>query len=385
MSEKRYRYTGKERDEETGFQYHSARYLAPWLGRWTSADPAGLVDDTSRFSYAAGMPVVLTDPNGRQSLGPTRDRANQEAAAKQRRAPGEAERLKWEDALKRHDLKAIAELRQSPTCSTAKLPSGADTPKPPPVSPKVATVDIARPQKRVMTAEDYNKILQKSREQPFYGLGVSGAAALGQEDPDKIDQAGDFATAVGAVGSMARLTQLEMKARAERSAYKDGEAAPSPELKATTVTPEGKSRVSPSERPIVTLDSGSSKIVISELPGERGIIVPRRLTVDEMAALQREFGREFALVYRTGAGRNGGGGTYWLYSGATNSVKTDVGSNIRLIYHTHPKEGEYGPSPEDVDFINHLRNKGSPQNVSRVIEHDGSVIRFGTPRIKKPK
>ncbi len=26
---KRYRFTGKERDEETGFSYHGARYLAP--------------------------------------------------------------------------------------------------------------------------------------------------------------------------------------------------------------------------------------------------------------------------------------------------------------------------------------------------------------------
>jgi uncharacterized protein RhaS with RHS repeats len=29
---KRYRYTGKERDEETGFTYHGARYYAGWLG-----------------------------------------------------------------------------------------------------------------------------------------------------------------------------------------------------------------------------------------------------------------------------------------------------------------------------------------------------------------
>lgn len=37
-SAKRYRYTGKERDEESGLYYHGARYYAPWLGRWSSAD-----------------------------------------------------------------------------------------------------------------------------------------------------------------------------------------------------------------------------------------------------------------------------------------------------------------------------------------------------------
>ena len=38
-SPKRYRYTGQERDEETGFYYNGARYYVPWLGRWTAPDP----------------------------------------------------------------------------------------------------------------------------------------------------------------------------------------------------------------------------------------------------------------------------------------------------------------------------------------------------------
>src|SRR5260370_23317348 len=42
FSLKPYRYLGKERDEETGFNYHGARYYAGGLGRWTSADPARL-------------------------------------------------------------------------------------------------------------------------------------------------------------------------------------------------------------------------------------------------------------------------------------------------------------------------------------------------------
>jgi RHS repeat-associated protein len=36
---KRYRFTGMERDEESGLGYHGARYYAPWLGRWLSCDP----------------------------------------------------------------------------------------------------------------------------------------------------------------------------------------------------------------------------------------------------------------------------------------------------------------------------------------------------------
>ena len=61
---KRYRFTGKERDEETGLDYHGARYYAPWLGRWSSADPKGMVDGPNLYRYARDNPVVLTDPGG---------------------------------------------------------------------------------------------------------------------------------------------------------------------------------------------------------------------------------------------------------------------------------------------------------------------------------
>jgi RHS repeat-associated protein len=63
---KRYRYTTKERDEETGFGYHSARYYAPWLGRWTSCDPSGLDDGPNLFVYVQGNPITKADPTGRQ-------------------------------------------------------------------------------------------------------------------------------------------------------------------------------------------------------------------------------------------------------------------------------------------------------------------------------
>ncbi|WP_407655320.1 RHS repeat-associated core domain-containing protein [Aureispira anguillae] len=46
MNLKRYRFTNKERDDETGLYYFGVRYYAAWLGRWTSSDP-------SDFSFAA--------------------------------------------------------------------------------------------------------------------------------------------------------------------------------------------------------------------------------------------------------------------------------------------------------------------------------------------
>jgi RHS repeat-associated protein len=61
---KRYRYTGTERDEETGLNYHGARYYVPWLGRWLSADPIGLNGGINLFSYARGDPIGHSDTNG---------------------------------------------------------------------------------------------------------------------------------------------------------------------------------------------------------------------------------------------------------------------------------------------------------------------------------
>jgi RHS repeat-associated protein len=61
---KRYRYTGKERDEETGLSYHGARYYAPWLGRWTSCDPIGLADDLNLYTYVHCNPVMHIDSDG---------------------------------------------------------------------------------------------------------------------------------------------------------------------------------------------------------------------------------------------------------------------------------------------------------------------------------
>ena len=56
-----------ERDEETGLAYHGARYYAPWLGRWVSCDPLGIIDSLSAYAYAQQNPVRLVDTRGLDS------------------------------------------------------------------------------------------------------------------------------------------------------------------------------------------------------------------------------------------------------------------------------------------------------------------------------
>lgn len=64
---KRYRYVGKERDEESGLIDHGARHYAPWLGRWTSCDPAGPQDALQLYCFVRCNPMALIDPSGSSS------------------------------------------------------------------------------------------------------------------------------------------------------------------------------------------------------------------------------------------------------------------------------------------------------------------------------
>jgi RHS repeat-associated protein len=85
VSAKRYRYTGMERDEETGLSYHTARYYASWLARWCSADPIGIGGGQNLYAYAASNPVRFHDTTGDD---PEDDLpAGQRAATMARRGP----------------------------------------------------------------------------------------------------------------------------------------------------------------------------------------------------------------------------------------------------------------------------------------------------------
>ncbi len=66
VSLKRYRYTGMERDEESGLSYHAARYYAPWISRWGSCDPIGLAGGLNLYCYCGGNCIGANDPTGTQ-------------------------------------------------------------------------------------------------------------------------------------------------------------------------------------------------------------------------------------------------------------------------------------------------------------------------------
>lgn len=63
-------FTGKERDEETGFGYFGARYMDHELMTgWLSVDPmADKYPSISPYAYCAWNPVVLVDPDGKECI-----------------------------------------------------------------------------------------------------------------------------------------------------------------------------------------------------------------------------------------------------------------------------------------------------------------------------
>ena len=66
----RVRFTGKERDAETGLDYFGARYFSGTQGRFTSPDPLlnsgrpWLPQSWNRYAYALNNPLRYTDPTG---------------------------------------------------------------------------------------------------------------------------------------------------------------------------------------------------------------------------------------------------------------------------------------------------------------------------------
>ena len=66
--QERYTFTGKERDEETGYGYFGARYMDHELmTMWLSVDPmADKYPNISPYAYCAWNPIKLVDPDGRE-------------------------------------------------------------------------------------------------------------------------------------------------------------------------------------------------------------------------------------------------------------------------------------------------------------------------------
>jgi RHS repeat-associated protein len=67
----RYKFNGKELDEETGFYYYGARYYNPKFSIWLSIDPlAEQFPNWNPYNYTMQNPINLVDPDGRKAKSP---------------------------------------------------------------------------------------------------------------------------------------------------------------------------------------------------------------------------------------------------------------------------------------------------------------------------
>lgn len=67
LADKRYKFTGKERDDETGLDYFGARYYDSKIGRWLSVDPlADKYLHLSPYNYVENNPIRKIDHDGRE-------------------------------------------------------------------------------------------------------------------------------------------------------------------------------------------------------------------------------------------------------------------------------------------------------------------------------
>jgi RHS repeat-associated protein len=124
VSPKRYRYTGKERDNETGLYYHGVRYYAPWLGRWTACDPAGLKDGSNLYAFCSNNPITLVDRAGMEGEKPEADESDDPNAATKKRLQDTVANAKKEIAERKQAMAPLIVAQYDLTVQRDKLAPG---------------------------------------------------------------------------------------------------------------------------------------------------------------------------------------------------------------------------------------------------------------------
>lgn len=84
----RYKFTGKERDWESGYDFFGARFYSSLYGFWTRVDPlADKYANETPYIYCGGNPIMYFDPDGRYQCNmitlTEKDPENPELATKQ--------------------------------------------------------------------------------------------------------------------------------------------------------------------------------------------------------------------------------------------------------------------------------------------------------------
>ena len=121
------RYSGKEMDI-SGLYYCGARYYAPWVQRWVSADPAGTADGLNLYGFVGNNPIVFIDETGmaRGSFLETSEQRDARKAQSAASRQADVANRQLSNAVNRHlKILQIIDLRASAVESQVKnLQSG---------------------------------------------------------------------------------------------------------------------------------------------------------------------------------------------------------------------------------------------------------------------
>jgi RHS repeat-associated protein len=163
------RFPGQYADDETGLVYNRYRYYDPALGRYISADPAGLEGGFNGFEYAGNAPTRFVDPDGLMPFSRVKNAKNPDPQkpGKRRDWPVEhdgksqGERSKAEEgAREKYKDDAITEAIKNAQVARGETPTGDTTCAEVDALHKVAA-DIRKNGKKGMTNDEVRTELQK--------------------------------------------------------------------------------------------------------------------------------------------------------------------------------------------------------------------------------
>jgi RHS repeat-associated protein len=164
---KRYRYTGMERDEESGLSYHTARYYLSWVGRWASCDPIGVLGGLDRYMYSSCDPVGRIDLHGTQESKPDKSETSRvknrpnvktDAGVSSGKHPGQLDGGSAAVAIVLPDAKTDEELRRTSLLVFQTAKDGT------PEMRTMAAEPATGPWGKTVLVGDFDDILTKTRD-----------------------------------------------------------------------------------------------------------------------------------------------------------------------------------------------------------------------------
>ncbi|MCT4638331.1 MAG: hypothetical protein N4A72_11555, partial [Bacteroidales bacterium] len=361
---KRYKYVGKERDEETGLYYYGARYYAAWICRFVSVDSLQFdYPYYTPFQYAGNKPISNIDIDGLEEWYFMKE-IHKGIGVWQKSnvvsGPFSADLTEKLNSVGYYNRDQISNMYKQYLAEEQREKDRAERVKLHKFK-QYLNMDQTRPENNPVFGA-LQAIYSMTLEAPVASVNDFSNGRYGR---------GTY-NAICTVLMMFEMRALSKLASGASTTYKSAKF-----IDDLYEISRQESKLSVGVLKESARTKAYNKINIDGLPGEIGInIGTKRLSDDAMRELTSRFNVEFAQVYVRGKGANGSGGYYKLFSGTIDQVKiTGLNKDVIIINHTHPS-GTLFASPDDRELLKLMESLGSPQRSSIVIPSNGKAHRF---------